>query len=157
MMIKRRQFCAGTGMAVIGLTVVGCGGGVDLTTLAMIGVLGTQPMPGAAGGPPTPPSIPPWVRVPIPRLRQQLRISIVGVVGGVLAGIGIVVLLQQYGKVYPTAGITIAGLVSGLIVGVLVPTLVRTLAVSRANRRIATIEAWLIAQGQVPGGPPPQA
>lgn len=128
-----------------------------LTTLAMVGVLGAEPQGDAGAVPPVPPpSIPPWVTVPVPRLRHRPRLSVLGLAGGVLAGIGIVVLLQQYGKVYPTAGVAIAGVVGGLIVGVLVPTLVRMVAVNRANRRLATIEAWLMAQGQGQGAPPPQ-
>jgi hypothetical protein len=134
-----------------------------LTSLAIIGVLGAYPPGGPGGSPGALPPLSAWPYPPLRRKRHQLRISAVGILGGVLAGIGAVVLLQQYGKVYPTAGVAIAGIAAGLVLGIVIPTLGRRVAVNKANRRTAVIEAWLIAQGHVQpqaqgqAGPPPQA
>lgn len=134
-----------------------------LTTLAMIGVIATYPVPGPGNPYGAPPPLSAWPYPPLRRKRYGLRISVIGIIGGLLAGIGAVVLLQQYGKVYPTAGVAISGIAAGLVLGIVIPTLGRMVAVNRLNRRIAVIEAWLIAQGhvrpQAPGqaGPPPQA
>ena len=94
-----------------------------LTILAMVTGGGAAPLP---------PGPAPGAR---PRARWGIRLSVVGVFGGVLAGAGAVVLLQQYAVVYPSTGVIAAGLVAGLVVGILLPSLGRTLAIRRASRR----------------------
>lgn len=79
----------------------------------------------------------------LPRLPWRPRISVVGLMGGLLAGAGIVVLLQQFALVYPTLTVAIVGLVGGLAVGLIVPSLTRIIPVTRVNRRIAWLERRL--------------
>jgi len=79
----------------------------------------------------------------LPRLPWRPRISVVGILGGLLAGIGAVVLLQQYALVYPTRAVAIEGLAGGLAVGIIVPSLARILPVRRVNRRIGWLERRL--------------
>jgi hypothetical protein len=94
----------------------------------------------AAGAGP-PPAAEPAVR--LPRVGWRPRISVVGLVGGLLAGAGIVVLLQQYALVYPTRAVAIEGLVGGLALGLIIPSLLRVFAVRRVNRAIARAEQRL--------------
>lgn len=96
----------------------------------------------AAGAGP-PPAAEPAVR--LPRARWRPRISAVGLVGGLLAGAGIVVLLQQYAVVYPTRAVAIEGLVGGLALGLIIPSLLRVFAVRRVNRALARAERRLNA------------
>ena len=56
----------------------------------------------------------------LPRVPWRPRISLVALMGGLLAGAGIVVLLQQFALVYPSLTIAILGLVAGLAVGLAV-------------------------------------
>jgi len=63
--------------------------------------------------------------------------------GGLLAGAGIVVLLQQFALVYPSLTVAIVGLVGGLAVGLAVPSLTRIIPVTRVNRRITWLERRL--------------
>ncbi len=79
----------------------------------------------------------------LPRVRWRPRLSVAGTVGGLLAGAGTVVLLQQYAVVYPTRAVAIEGLVGGLAVGLVMPSLLRVFAVWRANRTIARAEQRL--------------
>ncbi|MEA2683184.1 MAG: hypothetical protein QOK05_1512 [Chloroflexota bacterium] len=77
-------------------------------------------------------------RVVIAPVRWKPRVSVFGTLGGFLMGLGGVVLLQQYGKLYPTTEILVGGVVLGLLVGGLViPSLFRFIAVGRINRKIA--------------------
>jgi hypothetical protein len=71
-----------------------------------------------------------------PRAHGRLRLSFVGLVGGLLAGVGGVVLLAQYGVIFPTRNAGIAGIVGGLAAGVIIPSLGRARAVRKVNRRI---------------------
>lgn len=66
------------------------------------------------------------------------RFSVLGMLGGVLAGFGLLVLLQQAGTVYPTVTVAIAMLVGGLAFGIALPSLGVLLAVRRANNRRST-------------------
>lgn len=52
-------------------------------------------------------------------------LSVLSIIGGLLSGLGVLVLLQQAGVVYPTLIVTILALVLGLVWGIVVPTLVR--------------------------------
>src|SRR3990170_90944 len=82
-----------------------------LTGMAMI----------SEGGQPASPT--PERRLPPPPWRP--RISLVALLGGLLAGAGAVVLLQQFSLVFPTRAVAIGGLVIGLAIGVIVPSLTR--------------------------------
>jgi hypothetical protein len=95
-----------------------------------------------AAGPGAPPA--PKQGVRLPRAAWRPRISVVGVLGGLLAGAGIVVLLQQYAVVYPTRAVAIEGLVGGLALGLIIPSLMRVFAVRRVNRAIARAE-WRLS------------
>jgi hypothetical protein len=78
----------------------------------------------------------------IARVGWKPRISVLGSLGGLLLGLGVVVLLQQYGKLYPTTPILVGGVVAGVLLGGLViPSLFRLLAVARINRKIAAINS----------------
>lgn len=79
----------------------------------------------------------------LPRASWRPRISWAGMAGGILMSLGILVLLQQYGVVYPTLTVTIVGLVSGVLTSILIPSLARIANIGRINRVIATAEARL--------------
>lgn len=86
-----------------------------------------------AGGPPAPQRL--------PRARWTPRITLLGLVSGLLAGAGAVVLLQQYAIEYPTMAAAVRNVVIAVVLyGVVVPTIGRTLAVRRLNGRIAKLE-----------------
>jgi hypothetical protein len=105
-------------------------------------------MAAGAGPPPTPKK-----GTRLPRVGWRPRISVAGLVGGLLAGAGTVVLLQQYAVVYPTRAVAIEGLVGGLALGLVIPSLLRVFAVGRVNRAIARAERRLnaaLAQQQPP-------
>ena len=90
----------------------------------------------------------------LPRVGWRPRISAVALIGGLLAGAGTVVLLQQYAVVYPTRAVAIEGLAGGLALGLVIPSLLRVFAVRRVNRAIARAERRLnSASAQQP--PPP--
>jgi hypothetical protein len=93
----------------------------------------------AGAGPP--PAAEPAVR--LPRIGWRPRLSAAALIGGLLAGAGMVVLLQQYAVVYPTRAVAIEGLVGGLAVGLIIPSLLRVFAVWRVNRTIARAERRL--------------
>jgi len=76
-----------------------------------------------------------------PRMRWSPRISLAGVAGGLLAGLGVAVLLQQYSIEYPTQTAVIRDAVAGAVVyGLVLPTLGFTWAVRRFNGRIDALE-----------------
>jgi len=106
-------------------------------------------MAAGAGPPPAPKQ-----GVRLPRAGWRPRISAVGLVGGLLAGAGVVVLLQQYALVYPTRAVAIEGLVGGLALGLIIPSLLRVFAVRRVNRAIARAEQRL---NEAPAQQPPPA
>ncbi len=87
------------------------------------------------------------------RVGWRPRISAVGVAAGLLAAIGIVVLLQQYAVVYPTLGVAIAGLGLGLAAGLIIPSVMRIFAVARVNQAIARAEERPRGGGQEPPAP----
>jgi hypothetical protein len=59
--------------------------------------------------------------------RFQVHIGLLPMLAGLLAGLGLLVVLQQAGSIYPTVGVTIGFLVGGLLVGILLPTLAHAL------------------------------
>ena len=70
------------------------------------------------------------------RVRWKPRLSFVGIGSGILFGISIIVLLQQYGLIFPTRTMGILGLVGGLLLGIVLPTCGRIRALKRAVRRL---------------------
>ena len=56
-----------------------------------------------------------------------MHIGLLPLIGGLLAGLGLLVVLQQGGSIYPTMLVTIEFLVGGLLVGILLPSLVGAL------------------------------
>src|SRR4051812_49871644 len=66
------------------------------------------------------------------------RFSFFGILGGVLATMGLLVLLQQAGRVYPTSTVALLSLLGGIVIGILLPSLGVLIAVRRANRRYAS-------------------
>jgi hypothetical protein len=123
------------------------GGACSLAVLPALLLTGTA-MAAGGGSPPTPKR-----GVRLRRAGWRPRISAVGLVGGLLAGAGIVVLLQQYALIYPTRAVAIEGLVGGLALGLIIPSLLRVFAVLRVNQAIARAERRLneaIAQQSTP-------
>ncbi|HEX7166459.1 MAG TPA: hypothetical protein VF230_05705 [Acidimicrobiales bacterium] len=71
-------------------------------------------------------------------IRYKPKVSLVGLVSGVLVGASLLALAHQNGSLYPTRNLAIAAVVAGaLLCGILFPSLVRLRAVGKANRRIA--------------------
>lgn len=65
--------------------------------------------------------------------RWTPRVSVVGILGGIVGAFGVVVLLQQYGRAYPTRSLLVVALAMGAITGVALPSLGRLYAVHRWN------------------------
>ena len=107
---------------------------------AAIMMLLTLPFMAISGGGRSPAPPPP---VPAPKRRRlpwRPRVTLVGLICGIVAGAGVVVLLQQYSIAYPTRNEFITVLVAGAVVyGLLLPTLAGTVRWMRANRRLAAI------------------
>lgn len=73
------------------------------------------------------------------RARWHPRITLVGLVSGLLTGLAAVVLLQQFAIAYPTIGMLITFVIVGAVVyGVVVPTLGYTIGWLLVNRRAAS-------------------
>jgi len=102
---------------------------------------------GAPGG--TPPRAPPATAAGaaprrLPRAPWAPRLTLVGLIGGLLSGAGVLVLLQQFAVIYPTISWAICLLVIGAVVyGLVVPTLGYTIGWMRINGRVAKIEREL--------------
>jgi hypothetical protein len=62
------------------------------------------------------------------------RFSFIGIVGGILAAFGLLVLLQQGGRVYPTVTVALVMLIGGILFGIVLPSLGVLVAVRRYNR-----------------------
>ena len=99
-----------------------------MTTLAMMGALPT------AATEPAGPSGP-------PRAAWRPRLSVLGLLGGLLGSAGAVVLMELNGNVFPTRRWTAEALVGGLLAGLILPSLGNAIAVIRINRRRARIAA----------------
>jgi hypothetical protein len=90
----------------------------------------------------------PMVGVPqqarrVPRARWRPRLSVLGILGGLLGSLGAVVLMELNGNVYPTRTWTVEALVGGLLVGLIIPSAGNAIAVWRINRRRAARFALL--------------
>jgi hypothetical protein len=80
----------------------------------------------------------------LPRARWTPRITLLGIICGVLAGAGAAVLLQQYSVAIATRALLIQMLIAGVVVyGLVLPTLGRTIAVMRVNARVSQLEKRL--------------
>ncbi|HEY5625340.1 MAG TPA: hypothetical protein VIT93_02510 [Dehalococcoidia bacterium] len=90
------------------------------------------------GEPPTPSG-----SLRLPRASWLPRITFAGLFGGLLGGIGIVVLLQQYGVTPLTQTLAITGVVAGLVVGIVIPSLVHVWSVMHVNGKIGSAERQL--------------
>ena len=62
------------------------------------------------------------------------RLSVLSLLSGVLAGVGAVILLQQYAVAYPTRGLALTGVVGGLVLGLLATNVPSLLVRGRAGR-----------------------
>jgi len=71
---------------------------------------------------------------PPERFRFAPRVSILGLVGGLLVGAGGGLTLQQFAVLYPTTGVMIAELAVGVGTGLVLPSLVRLRGVRAANK-----------------------
>ena len=90
----------------------------------------------------------------LPRAVWRPRLAVAGVTGGILAGIGAVVLLQQAGEIFPSTTTLILWIGVGLLLGVVLPSLIRALNVISVNRTIDRAERRLLDAGAKPGAPP---
>jgi hypothetical protein len=102
------QTCAGAALVKVEGNPLETTAGVAGAAVAGVGALGVLGASGAAamgGG-------------------KGLRLSGMGLVGGLLAGLGGLVLAQQYGVAYPSLGLTAGGLGTGVVSGgVVLPSL----------------------------------
>lgn len=92
----------------------------------------------------------------LPRATWRPRISVSGVVGGIAAGIGFVVILQQAGQVFPNTGTLVLWIAIGLVLGVVVPSLIRGLNVISVNRAVDRAERRLTEAGVTSAPSPDQ-
>lgn len=69
--------------------------------------------------------------------RWRPLFSLVSMVSGALSGLGVLVLLQQAGTVYPTRVVTVVAVLLGLAWGVAVPSLGRVRRIRAIRRRLA--------------------
>ncbi len=90
------------------------------------------------------------------RVPWRPRIRLGGLLGGLLAGAGIVVLLQQYAVTPLTRSLAIEGLVIGLVVGLVLPSLVQVWSVMHINGAIARGERRL-NEAMAQAGRPPES
>ena len=85
------------------------------------------------------------------RVPWRPRLSFVGLAGGLLFGLGVVVLLQQFGVAPMTRSLAIEGLVGGVVVGFVLPNLMHTLGLLSVNSSIMGAERRLrVAMGLTP-------
>lgn len=66
--------------------------------------------------------------------RSVVQIKPLGIIAGILFGLGVAVLLQQYGVAPMTTGLLITWLIIGVIVGIALPTGAFMLARNRAQK-----------------------
>ena len=68
-------------------------------------------------------------------LRWKPKFSLTGIGGSLVASIGILLVLQQRGSVFPTSTVEIVALAIGVLAGVAVPSLIRLSVIRRYHRR----------------------
>jgi hypothetical protein len=83
------------------------------------------------------------VRLPRVRFRPTVRPG--GVLAGIAGGLSLIVLLQQFGIIFPTLTAVIAAVVAGAVLVVAMANVARSRAVARLNRRLTGAEAALLA------------
>jgi hypothetical protein len=71
------------------------------------------------------------------------RVRVVAALGGLLAGVGIVTLLQQFAVTPLTATLAIIGIAGGIAAGLVLPNVMQMLSVMRINSAIASAESRL--------------
>ena len=90
------------------------------------------------------------------RARWLPRVTIAGVFGGLLAGLGVAVLLQQFAVAPLTRQMLIECLIGGLIIGIALPSLGKLWSVLRVNAAVRRAEQRLRA-AMPKAGPPPES
>jgi hypothetical protein len=90
------------------------------------------------------------------RARWLPRITIAGVLGGLLGGLGSAVLLQQFAVAPLTRGMLIECLIGGVIIGIALPSIGRLWSVMQVNAAMSKAEQRLRA-ATPKAGPPPQS
>jgi hypothetical protein len=101
------------------------------------------------------------INQPLRNAGWKPRISVAGTIGGLMMGLSAVVLLQQYGRLYPDRAFFLESLAVGAILGgVVIPSLARRRAVARINRAVARVRtrraANAAAAAAVQPVPPPE-
>jgi hypothetical protein len=98
----------------------------------------------------------------LPRAHWRPRVAGMAIVSSLVGAIGALLLLQQYGKVFPTAGVVIRAGVAAVVIAIAVPSLLRLISVRRYNRRVARYERLMAnraarqaAATTPPAAPPP--
>jgi hypothetical protein len=95
------------------------------------------------------------------RARWLPRVTVAGVLGGLLAGLGSAVLLQQFAVAPLTRELLIECLIGGVIIGIALPSLGKLWSVLRVNAGVRRAEqrlrAALAAKSGPPQSPPPPA
>jgi hypothetical protein len=81
----------------------------------------------------------------LPRASWRPRFSISGTIGGILLGLGLVVLLQQYGELFPNIATVLIYIAAGLALGIVLPSIIRLLNVLSVNGALSRAEARLAA------------
>ena len=99
----------------------------------------------------------PAASINLPRAAWRPRLSISGIIGGILLGLGVVVLLQQYGELFPNITTIVGYIVAGLALGIVPPSLIRAWNVLSLNRALARAEARLAAAATGGGASAPSA
>ncbi|MEA2646272.1 MAG: hypothetical protein QOE92_1355 [Chloroflexota bacterium] len=94
---------------------------------------------------------------PLRRVGWKPKLSLMGLLGGLLMGISVMVLLQQLAILYAEREVFLAFSVGGTVLGgIVVPSIFRTIAVNRINAAIQRAEARREQQPPAaPAGPPP--
>ncbi len=70
-------------------------------------------------------------------IKPRVIVRALAVLPGLLAGLSILILLQQMGKLLVTPGSVVLAALLGVVAGVLIPTLAHFIASRRLNGRIA--------------------
>lgn len=65
--------------------------------------------------------------------RFQVHLGLLPLLGGLLAGLGLLVVLQQAGTLYPTVVVTVVFLVGGALLGIVLPTLLHAVRPHRTG------------------------
>ncbi|MCU1461419.1 MAG: hypothetical protein JWO37_1494 [Acidimicrobiales bacterium] len=139
--------------------------GVVLTALGALGVVATafraRRLP-PAGGVLALASLPAFLLVgtgvaAAPHVSFRRRFSIVGMLSGIVGGIGVLVLLQQYAIAFPTRRVLVVAPVLGVLVSLLLTNLAASGAARRSRRRAGVPAAQPPVAAPVAPEPAPAA